>query len=245
MCSGFPHLGVAIPCGKIPTAFLSSWRNTRFRVDKKLSAGIELDLLRVVYSCTYSAWTCSKVAIYSFVDDQCTHCCSDYLPLFFNLYTTYYTPYQPYIRPFMRYVYYAQSYAYKYLFPTLWPLYRLTRMVFSRLSDAPDIVTVVVLVLVAWISLRVLDILRRQIVYWISVALKLLLWAAVALIGFYVYQRGVEQSLEDFGWVLGYFAGLENEGERLGQTKGKAKMNQARKSERGAPRGRTRGGGWL
>ncbi|MCJ1284776.1 hypothetical protein MMC26_004112 [Xylographa opegraphella] len=169
----------------------------------------------------------------------------DYLPLLFNLYTTYYTPYQPYIRPFMRYIYYAQSYAYKYLFPTLWPLYRLTRMVFSRLSDAPDIATLVVIVLVAWISLRVLDILRRQIIYWISLVLKLLLWAAVALAGFYVYQRGVEQSLEDLGWVLGYFAALEDEGERLGQTKGKAKMAQARNSERRAPRGRTRGGGWY
>ncbi|MCJ1394036.1 hypothetical protein MMC18_006914 [Xylographa bjoerkii] len=169
----------------------------------------------------------------------------DYLPLFFNLYTTYYTPYEPYIRPFMRYVYYAQSYAYKYLFPTLWPLYRLTRMIFSRLSDAPDIATLVVLIILAYISMKVLDILRRQIIYWISVTLKLLLWASLALIGFYVYQRGIEQSLEDLGWVLGYFAALEDEGERLGQTKGNSKMAQARRAERQAPRGRTRGGGWL
>ena len=92
--------------------------------------------------------------------------------------------------------------------------------------------------------MKVLDILRRQLVYWISVALKLLLWGAVALVGFYVYQRGVDQSLEDFMWVLSYVAALEDEGERLGQTKGKAKMAQAKRSERGAPRGRTRGGGW-
>ena len=145
----------------------------------------------------------------------------------------------------MRYVYFAQSYAYKYLFPTLWPLYRLTRIAFSRLSDAPDIATIIVLIILAYISLKVLDILRRQIVYWISVSLKLILWASVAFIGYYVYQRGVDQSLEDFGWVLGFFAGLEDEGERIGQTKGRAKMAQARKAERRAPRGRTRGGGWV
>lgn len=80
--------------------------------------------------------------------------------------------------------------------------------------------------------------------YWISVALRLLLWASLALVGFYVYQRGVEQSLEDLGWVLGFFAGLEDEGERIGKTKGRQKMADARRADSGGPRRRTRGGGW-
>jgi len=95
------------------------------------------------------------------------------------------------------------------------------------------------------VSLKVLDILRRQIVYWISVATRLLMWVAVALIGFYVYQRGVEQSLEDVGWVTGLLAGLGDKGKQIGKAKGTQKMADARRAQAGGPRGRTRGGGWY
>ncbi|MCJ1475910.1 hypothetical protein MMC13_004574 [Lambiella insularis] len=169
----------------------------------------------------------------------------DYLPTFFNLYTTYYAPYEPYIRPYKRYIFVAQSYAYKYIFPTLWPLYRLTSFFLSRLlSDTPDLATLAVLAIVLFLSLKVLDILRRQIMYWMSLALRLLLWASVGLIGFYVYQRGGEQSLEDLGWILGFFAGLEDEGERIGKTKGRQKMGDAKRAASAGQRRRTRGGGW-
>ena len=105
--------------------------------------------------------------------------------------------------------------------------------------------TLVLLAVVLLVSLKVLDILRRQIVYWISVVLRLSMWVAVALIGLYVYQRGAEQSLEDVGWVIGLFAGLTDEGEKIGKAKGTQKMADARRAQAGRPRGRTRGGGWY
>ena len=104
--------------------------------------------------------------------------------------------------------------------------------------------TLAVLAVVLFVSLKVLDILRRQIIYWVSLGLRLSMWVAVALIGLYVYQRGVEQSLEDVGWVIGLLAGLGDEGEKIGTAKGRQKMADARRAQAGGPRGRTRGGGW-
>ena len=105
--------------------------------------------------------------------------------------------------------------------------------------------TLALLALVLFVSLKVLDILRRQIVYWISVAVRLSMWVAVAVVGFYVYQRGVEQSLEDVGWVIGLLAGLGDEGEKIGKAKGRQKMADAKRAQAGGPRRRTRGGGWY
>ena len=87
--------------------------------------------------------------------------------------------------------------------------------------------------------------LRRTIIYWISVALRLALWGGVALLGFYVYQRGVEQSVEDLGWILGYLGGLEAEGDRIGHSRAQKKATDARGVPRSGPKGRTRGGGWA
>ena len=60
-------------------------------------------------------------------------------------------------------------------------------------------------------------------------------------LGIYVWQRGVEQSLEDLGWVWGLLEGLGDEGQRLGEKRARGsdrkRMRQAKPG-----RGRMRGG---
>ena len=85
---------------------------------------------------------------------------------------------------------------------------------------------------------------RRQVMAWISVVVKMGIWAGVALLGFYVYQRGVEQSFDDVVWLVEYLSEVQNEGERIGKKRARDKMAGARRAEARGPRGRTRGGGW-
>ena len=72
-----------------------------------------------------------------------------------------------------------------------------------------------------------------------------------------MYQRGVEQAIEDFGWVLGLLSGWEREGEVVGKRRAGRKAREVHGMGRrregsgyaagpGARtgRGRTRGGGW-
>ena len=70
------------------------------------------------------------------------------------------------------------------------------------------------------------------------------MWAFVGLLGFYVYQRGVEQSIEDLGWLMGYMAQMGDEGEKIGKTQARRKAAKASRVPGSGPRGRTRGGGW-
>ena len=95
------------------------------------------------------------------------------------------------------------------------------------------------LAVVLFASLKILDYMRRTIIYWISLAIKLALWASVAAVGLYVYQRGVEQSFEDFGYVVGFLQGLGEEGQKVGGAKAKYRERDARRVS--AKRARARG----
>lgn len=85
---------------------------------------------------------------------------------------------------------------------------------------------------------------RKTIIGWITFGLKFGMWIAVALVGVYVYQRGVDRSLEDFGWVMGLLQGLEGEGEVVGKQKARGRERDARRMAGAGKRGRTRGAGW-
>ena len=85
---------------------------------------------------------------------------------------------------------------------------------------------------------------RKTIIYWISVAIRMALWVAVLGVGVYVWQRGLEQSLEDFGWMWGLLEGLGEEGKKIGGAKAGRRERDARKMSGTGKRGRTRGAGW-
>ena len=70
------------------------------------------------------------------------------------------------------------------------------------------------------------------------------MYVSIVIMGMWVYQRGVEQSLEDVGWIVGLLAGLGEQGEKVGHARAAGRAREARKIPKGSPRGRTRGAGW-
>ena len=85
---------------------------------------------------------------------------------------------------------------------------------------------------------------RKAVIGWITFALRFGAWISVALVGIYVYQRGFDQSLEDFGWAWGLLQGLGEEGEAVGRQKARGRERNARRMAGAGTRGRTRGAGW-
>lgn len=170
---------------------------------------------------------------------------ADYFPQAANFYATYCGPYEVYLRP-LRYIYLSQSYFYRHFFPHIYPIYALfERAIGTLTTDSPDLATLAFLALICLISLKLLDMLRRTVLYWTKVAFKLAFYALVVGAGIYVWQRGIEQSLKELGWVVGLFMGLEDEGERIGRSKAAARDRDARRIPRHrGPQGRTRGAGW-
>lgn len=80
--------------------------------------------------------------------------------------------------------------------------------------------------------------------YWVNLAIRLLMYLSVAVLGIWVYQRGVAQSLEDLGWIVGLLAGLGEAGERVGYEKAAGSAREARKISKGSSRWKTREAGW-
>lgn len=75
-------------------------------------------------------------------------------------------------------------------------------------SSTPDLVSVFLLALILLISLKVLDYARRVIVFWITLAFRLVFWGTVIGVAYYVYTVGVEKTVKDLGWLWGIAEGF-------------------------------------
>ncbi|KAK5791133.1 hypothetical protein VI817_006442 [Penicillium citrinum] len=75
-------------------------------------------------------------------------------------------------------------------------------------TQTSDIISIILLIAVLYISLRVLDYARRVILWWMFLVLRMTFWGTLVLVALYVYQVGLEKAGQDFGWVLGIVQGF-------------------------------------
>jgi hypothetical protein len=75
-------------------------------------------------------------------------------------------------------------------------------------SGMSDLVSLLALIVIAFISFRILDYIRRVVMWWVMLALKLCLLLVVMQVGWYVSQHGLEQTLNDAGWLWGLLEGF-------------------------------------
>ncbi|KAE8152795.1 hypothetical protein BDV25DRAFT_52700 [Aspergillus avenaceus] len=75
-------------------------------------------------------------------------------------------------------------------------------------SSMPSLLSVFILALVFIVSLKILDYGRRLVMFWISLALRLVWWAFVLGAIWYVYTSGLEKTGRDLGWVYGVARGF-------------------------------------
>jgi hypothetical protein len=75
-------------------------------------------------------------------------------------------------------------------------------------TTMPDLVQLLILGLVLFISLKVLDYARRVIMFWVMLVFRLVFWGSVLGLGLYVYRVGVENAGRDLGWLWGVVLGF-------------------------------------
>ncbi|KAL1633593.1 hypothetical protein SLS58_011014 [Diplodia intermedia] len=78
----------------------------------------------------------------------------------------------------------------------------------DHVSKNPDIASITLLVIVLLVSLKILNILYRAVVFWISLAVKLVFWATVVVVGLFVWSRGVEGAAADLAVWGRYWVGV-------------------------------------
>ena len=86
-------------------------------------------------------------------------------------------------------------------------------------SSMPDLVSVLLLILILFLTLKVLDYARRIIVFWVVLVVKVVFWAVVLGGSYWVYQVGIERALANLGWFWGALQGFVEGGEN--RTRGK------------------------
>ncbi|KAJ5777326.1 Nuclear pore assembly and biogenesis protein APQ12 [Penicillium odoratum] len=72
----------------------------------------------------------------------------------------------------------------------------------------PDLLSVFMLVVILFISLKILDYARRLVMFWVMLAFRLVFWGSLIGLGLYVYQVGVENAGRDLGWLWGVTMGF-------------------------------------
>ena len=72
----------------------------------------------------------------------------------------------------------------------------------------PDLVSVLILIAILFISLKILDYARRVVMFWVGLAFKLIFWGFIIGLGWYAYRFGVESTGRDLGWLWGIVMGF-------------------------------------
>ena len=169
-----------------------------------------------------------------------------------SFYTTYYAPYTPYLHPFLKRTYLlAQSTFYNTIYPILYPAYTLviSRLNYeasttaqSRSSNTTPLLSLAVSLLVLYLSLYSLNFLRRRLFALLSTLFSFAFYAVLAVLGIYVYNRGIEGTVDDVQILLEVLGSLEKQGQRKGQRIAGQKSWEAQKKGWGAS-GQGRGAG--
>jgi Nuclear pore assembly and biogenesis len=102
----------------------------------------------------------------------------------------------PYLRPVRRFVTSAQQTTYPVILPYL-------NRAAVLAQDSPAILSVGVLLLLLLIAMQVLNFIRRLMVFWFRLCVRLAFWAVVVLVISAVWQRGLQRTMEDLvGWGM-------------------------------------------
>lgn len=99
---------------------------------------------------------------------------------------------------------------------------RLTSVLSSLLShvqQSPDVASIALLLILLFVSLKIVNLLYRTVMFWVTLIFKIAFYGCLAGIGLWVWSRGIEGVQEDVGnlsalWQDEY--GYWKERERMG-----------------------------
>jgi len=77
----------------------------------------------------------------------------------------------------------------------------------NKATQQPDIASVVLLLILLFISLKILNILFNTVMFWVRLAIKMVFYGAILGLGMWVYTRGPEGVVEDCQSLAGVWRG--------------------------------------
>lgn len=95
--------------------------------------------------------------------------------------------YGPYARQFYSLVSTAKS----YILPLI-----------DQVSRKPDLATIALLLIILFVSLKILDMLWQTMLFWLRLARKIVFWGGLAALALWLYTRGPDGVMEDVEYWL-------------------------------------------
>ncbi|PSN72757.1 hypothetical protein BS50DRAFT_628888 [Corynespora cassiicola Philippines] len=77
----------------------------------------------------------------------------------------------------------------------------------TRLTTQPDLASILALLAILFLSLKILDMAYRAVMFWVALTLRVVLWGGAAVVAWWVYTRGVEGFVEDLGALVEFWGG--------------------------------------
>ena len=94
-------------------------------------------------------------------------------------------PFRPYILPFLSYTSIIKAY---------------TAPLITAVTQKPDLATIALLLLIIFLSLKILNMLLSTVMFWLRLAARILFWGSLAIVGLWMWTRGPEGILDDLGY---------------------------------------------
>ncbi|KAJ5494309.1 Nuclear pore assembly and biogenesis protein APQ12 [Penicillium fimorum] len=84
----------------------------------------------------------------------------------------------------------------------------LSNFLASYSSSMPDLLSIFLLAVILFVSIKIIDYAYRVVMFWVTLAFRLVFWGSILGVGWYVYSVGIENAGRDFGWIWGVVYGF-------------------------------------
>ncbi|KAF2018690.1 hypothetical protein BU24DRAFT_418214 [Aaosphaeria arxii CBS 175.79] len=111
------------------------------------------------------------------------------------------------------------------IFATLQTISTHLHPLYTRVLTAPDATSVLLLIVILFLSFKILDMAYRAVLFWVRLVLRIAFWGTVGFVGVWIYKRGVDGFIDDVEGLARFWWG---EWERF---EGDVRDNRRRKEE--------------
>jgi hypothetical protein len=73
-------------------------------------------------------------------------------------------------------------------------------------TTSPDLASIALLIIILFFSLKILDMAWRVVLFWVQLAVRVVFWGALVLGSLYVWNRGVDGTVDDAQELALYWA---------------------------------------
>jgi hypothetical protein len=82
-----------------------------------------------------------------------------------------------------------------------------TTPILTQVYNKPDLATVALLLIILFVSLKILNMVYQTFVFWLRTAIRVVFWGCLGTLAVWMYHRGPDGVVEDVSYWYGAWSG--------------------------------------